>query len=359
MIYRCVEWIKKNKILCATALISLYAFYLRLAKLYHHDLWPDELCQISLAGTPFLTLVKTFPQKEFCAYIACADYFLTYPFAKIFGLNKWGIAIPHIVATILGFYILYLVCKMYFKTIWGYIVTFTIVCFNATLINHATEIRVYAVLPTLALAVFYFSQVFIRQPFMGLKKKLLLGIFFIGAIWFHPYGVVMVFTCFVYALGAKLHTPEFAAIFKKTASFLCAVFGIAMPLWLLGVFGPHTPYLTYTNTFEYIPNPIVNIKAFLKTVILLLVGYKMLYFLLLGALIPVFIHYKDRFKQIGFLLICVLIPIQFVLLSDLFSGYWFVQRQFIWVMPLFAFFLGWCWESLYVYTKERLTHKNA
>ena len=35
------------------------------------------------------------------------DYLLAYPFVQVFKDNKWGTAIPHIIATIFGFYFLY------------------------------------------------------------------------------------------------------------------------------------------------------------------------------------------------------------------------------------------------------------
>lgn len=50
------------------------------------------------------------------------DYVLIYPFYKIFGKNKWGLALPHIFITLVGFYLLYILCRKYFKTIWGYLV---------------------------------------------------------------------------------------------------------------------------------------------------------------------------------------------------------------------------------------------
>ncbi|MDD3296628.1 MAG: hypothetical protein PHU64_04620 [Candidatus Omnitrophica bacterium] len=185
----------RNKYLTpiAVSCICLYALYLRFEQLRTHlTLWADEAYQVNLMHGTFIDFLKLLPQKEFCPYLS-GDYYLIYPFFKIFSYNKWGLAIPHIIATILGFYILYLICKQYFKTIWGYIITFTIVCFNATLIIHATEIRVYAVLPTLALGAFYLSKKLIDQNInMSIKGKWGIGIFFVLTIWFHAYGILIV-----------------------------------------------------------------------------------------------------------------------------------------------------------------------
>jgi len=346
-----IEEIKKNIIIYMVIFISGYALYLRLIKLAGHKLWGDELSQISYAQMPFIDFIKNMPRIEFCSYISL-NAILTYPFIRLFLHNKWLLTIPQLISTILGFYLLYLVCKLHFKTIWGYLITFTVFCFNTTLIWHATEIRPYAILPTLALGVFYVSQVLTGQV-VGLKKKWLLGAFLVLAIWFHLYGIVMVFLCLTYSFAEKLHSPMFKAALKKNKVLLTVVFSIAMPLWLFSIFGPHFPYPRISCEFDFIPNPIINISGFVKAIFGNLLGFKKMYFLFIGVLFPFFIPYKERFSQIGFLFITVIIPIQLIFLSDLHSGYYFVQRQFIWVMPFFAFFLGWVWDSFFMLLKGK------
>ena len=49
--------------------------------------------------------------------------------------------------------------------------------------------------------------------------------------------------------------------------------------------------------------------------------------------------------KIWFLISLVGLPIAFLLFLDIVSGYWFIQRQFIWTMPLFGVFLAWSAES--------------
>jgi len=53
----------------------------------------------------------------------------------------------------------------------------------------------------------------------------------------------------------------------------------------------------------------------------------------------------------------VVIPMTVLCLIDLGRRYWFLQRQFVWVMPLFALFLGWCWDSCFVWTKGKFDKK--
>ena len=134
------KFIKGNWRGLMVVLICVYALYLRLVHLAQHNLWEDEYWQLNSMEGSFGEFLKLLPQREFCSYLS-GDYFLIYPFFKLFSYNKWGLAVPHIIATILGFILLYLICKQYYKTFLGYAIAFLIVCFNINLIMHATEIR--------------------------------------------------------------------------------------------------------------------------------------------------------------------------------------------------------------------------
>lgn len=339
--------------------ICAYALYLRLVKLANHELWSDEYSQLNHMTGSFMDLLKSL-RRGYASYLS-GDYYLIYPFFKIFSYNKWGLAIPHIIATILGFYLLYFICKRYFKTIWGYVITFSIVCFNATLIWHATEIRAYAVLPTLALAAFYLSQELVNQNVtMSTKKKWAIGVFFVLVIWFHPYGIAILSLPVIFSLLTKRKDKNFNIILKDTSKLLIIVFFVAMPFWFFSVFSPRSiSWRNFNiNTFRWIPNPLEDIIGFLKAIFGNLVGYKKLYFLLIGLTIPFFVPYKDRFLQIAFLVITVFIPIGLIFSADVITEYWFIQRQFIWVMPFFAFFIGWSWDSLLCYIGKRFPFLN-
>jgi len=104
------------------------------------------------------------------------------------------------------------------------------------------------------------------------------------------------------------------------------------------------------NVFLFIPNPLENISGFLKGVFGNLMGYKKLYFLLAGMIIAPFVPYKNRIQQALFVMTTVFIPIGLILIMDIKSDYWFLQRQFCWVIPFFAFFIGWVWDSLFDFT---------
>jgi 4-amino-4-deoxy-L-arabinose transferase-like glycosyltransferase len=324
-------------------------------KLFHRELWGDEFYQLGQMKGAFLDMIKGFPENEFCSYLS-GDYYLTYPFFKIFSYNKWGLAIPHIISTLIGFYLLYLLCCRYFKSIWGYIITFSIICFNATMIYHATEIRAYAVLPTLALSCLYFWLKLIDLNYCLSKiRRIAIGVFFVLSIWFHAYGILIFFFTGFYALITKLKDKLFFQILRNTVLFVFFVACAALPIWYLSIFGPRLTSIQFNiDTFQYIPNPLENSIGFLKGIFGNLVGYKKLYFLLLGMIFPFLIPYRDRFQQIALLVVLVFIPIGVILGVAVFTHYWFIQRLFVWVIPFFALFIGWSWDSSISYFQEKL-----
>ncbi|MBN3040108.1 MAG: glycosyltransferase family 39 protein [Candidatus Omnitrophica bacterium] len=355
MLKKLIAFFKKFYLPLSALAIFSYGLYLRILKLYHHKLWVDEYHQLNQMRHGFLEMIKGFPEKEFCAYLS-GDYFLIYPFFKIFRFNKWGLSIPHIISTIAGFILIYMICRRYYKTFWGYLISFLIVALNGTMILHATEIRTYAVLPTLALATFYLWPFIIEEKHnFSSVKKTAIGIFFIAVIWFHVYGILIFFLPLIYYLLVKGKDKDFKVQIKNLLRFLGLILAITMPLWIISVCGRHLGWKTHKfNVYEFIPNPWSDLSGFLKGVFGNLLGRKSLYFLLTGIFFPFLVPYKKRSEQIIFLALMVLLPVGLIFLTNLKNRYWFIQRQFIWVMPYFAFFIGWSWDSAIVYFKDKL-----
>lgn len=330
--------------------LSLAGLYLRYETLAHRELSGDELYQLEDGRMPFSPPWDRSSTNEVTSFKG--DYLLTYPFMRIFGNNKWGVMIPHILATALGFYFLYLICRKYFKTAWGYTVTFAVAAFNSNLIFHSFELRPYAVLPTLALTSFYLADKVVTSPHqLNPLQKFLVGLFFVLVVAYHAYGIFIVFFCLTYFILLELGRQPLSQVIFKNAKFcgLLAIFALPAFIWFAtGVTDFSIAYFQAQklDTFQYIPNPLVNLTDFLKAIFGNLVGDKRFYFLLIGILLAFVIPHKERLKQTGFFLVLIVLPIQIKFLVDVFKEYWFIQRQFIWVMPLFAFFLGWCWDAV-------------
>ena len=342
-ILRRIYFLRINPLLVALSFCS-WGLYRRVYWRMNHELWLDERAQIINMHLPLWDFLKVIQKGEFCAFLS-GDYYLTYPFFKLFGPNKWGLAIPHIISTLIGFYLIYILCKRYLKSIWGYAIVFALVCFHDVLRFHAFEIRTYAVLPTLALASFYFTDRLVMEPEkITTKQKWGMRVFFIVTMLWHLYGILIVGLPLLYFLGTILREKKFVNVLKGAIRFFLPLVLICAPLWLFSVFGEHLSMPPF-YTFEYFPDPLVNPVGFLKSVVGNLVGDRRLYFLLLGPALAFFLPQENRYKQMGFLLILVILPIALLIVADLRSSYWFVQRQFVWAIPYFILFVAWCWES--------------
>lgn len=355
----CLELLKKYYTELMVAGICAYGLYLRASWRAANELWHDEKWQIIYMHLPFIDFVKSMPKVEHSGYIAL-DFYLIYPFFQLFGKNEWGLAIPHIVFTVAGLYLLYRICKIYCSTILSYVIVFSIVCLNKTLVIHSFEIRSYAILPTLALGAFLLSRQLVDENVaMSLKKKFLIGLFFVLVIWSFAYGIVMLGMILLFFLFNKRADSRFSLIFRDVTKLMAVVLAIAMPLWIYSIFFAHLAHHHVENVFHYIPNPLVNPVGFLKAIFGNLVGVKALYFLLAGVFFPLLLPYKARYAQLGLLFLLVFIPIGLLMIAAMKAQYWFLQRHFIWVMPFFALYLGWAWESAFLYITDKVKRKNT
>jgi len=340
--------------------LSAWGLFLRFKNLAGRELWGDEIYQYKMSVGPFKQLWKINNYGDLSAFPG--DYVLTYPFVQWFGLNKWGLAIPHIIFSFIGFLLLYFVCRKYYKTAVGFIVAFAIVGFNQHLIFHSFEFRPYGVLATLALGSFYLMEVcFLQFNELSRLKKISIGIFFILTCWYHVFGLLIVLFPLFYFFLSVCHR-EGLSIFKKPyVQYILIVLTIAFPVWLYYAFGNHYGFSRQglalaagRNTFDYIPNPLNGFWRFFNyTVFYHLIGIKNLYFLLGGFVFLAIIPFFDKAKKFGFFLCQILLPITTILVIVLMNQYWFLIRQYIFLAPLMAFFLGWVWDSSIVYYLDK------
>ena len=331
----------------AVFLISLWGMYVRVDFRQARSLWHDEVYQIEPMNGSFLDLIKALPRYEFSAYLS-GDHYLTYPFYRIFQDNVWGLALPHIMATILSFYFFYLVCKRYLTTTAGWVVTFLVFSSNATLIEKAFEVRAYAMLVLLALVSFYIGRMLDEEEFkFDRRKQWPFILFYVLLIWFHPYAIAIAFLPLVYFFGLRLGQVSLKAVLWRAVKFFAIVLPIAMPLWIISMFGPHLQvHFSPQALFGYIPSPVADPIGFLKGVFCNMMGNRVFYPLFLLFPCAWMLPRPDRGKQIWFFLVMVIIPVVLMLGMDLATRYYFIQRQFIWAMPFFALLIGWCLESI-------------
>lgn len=357
-----INFLKKKYRIFVACFFTLIGFYLRFKALAGRDLWVDELNQLANISGPFKPIWKRLPLGELTCFPG--EYLLNYPFVRLFGDNKWLINIPHYFITLLGFYFLYLICKKHLKTFWGFTVAFIVFCFNQHLIFHAFEFRPYAVLPTLSLALFYYSEIVI-DGWKGLKplNKFLVGIFFIFAVIYHVYGIVVAGLSLLYFAIIKINKSSFKEALKGLKTFLApiGITGILLFIWCASgtIVNPQHCQARNINTLDFYPNPLGDFIHFIRQLFFNLMGQKHYgeKHLALGIWIAFLIPHKDRLKQVGFFLLMIILPIMLILTSDLYSGYWFLDRQFVWVMSLYAFFIGYCWDTISIFLQEKI--KNA
>lgn len=352
MLLRFFPFLKKNSRPLTAIAFSIYGLYLRVTMYSQRGLYPDELNQLAYTSSSgLLPFWKMYTPVEVTAFPG--DYLLTFPFVKLFGTNKWLITIPHIIVTVIGFYLLYLVSAKYLKSLLGLIIVFAVFSSNFNLTYHAFEFRPYAALPTLALAVFLLSErVVCRYTALPRGQKFFIGLFFFLTVGFHAHGILITALAMSFHILMHSHSQSLAQVIRKILPFALTltVFGVPLFIWYY-IQNP----ITYAgnfgrgiNTFDFIPNPLTSPDGFLRSVLGNLIGMKRLYPLLIGVVLAFLIPHKSRATQFLFLALLVILPIQLILLSDLWTCYWFVQRQFVWVMPFFAVWLAWCWDSVFL-----------
>ncbi len=320
----------------------------------------DEAFIITILSRPFPDLLQMLSRTEAASYLS-GDFYLLFPFVKYFGPNKWALAFPHAILTVIGFYFLYRLCQIYFRTPVGYIVAFSFWAMNATLVRYALMARTYAVLPTLAFGSLYFLHCLCdHYETMRLRRKIGIALFLIVAIWWHAYGIVTVLVCALYCVLSKARDKAFIKRLPRLLIFFAAVGAVALPVWWYCIsVGHHNGFSKdilqqVTHTFDVFGHPLLEPLRFTKNIAGNLVGSAwFLYFLSIGAVAAMILPQPQRKNQILFFLITVVLALEIVLLPSMASGYWFVQRHFIWVIALFAFWMGWCWDAVAAFMEVR------
>lgn len=339
------------QIICVS--LSLIGLQQRFARLAGRELWNDELYQYKYMFMnghlkPFW-LHETY--GDFSSFPG--DYLLSIPFIRLFGLNKWGIMIPHILIAAAGFVILYFLCRRYFHTALAFFVTFAIVALNKNLVYHAFEFRPYGVIAVLALGGFLcLDLLFSDFKRLGRGARVLIAFFLGFTVIFHVYGFVFLSLLVFYQLLSRRKELLPVVSSLPLIRYLLTLFAVLFAIWLwyaapnLGIFGfQQNLFEGALPVFGFIPNPVEDAQGFMKAIGGNLIGFSSMKWSVLG-LAALAVPWNDqRWKQTGFLFLVVVLGIEIVLMGCLSNRYWFLQRQFSWVMGLSAFLLGWLWDS--------------
>ena len=83
----------KSKIVihAGVILLTIIGFYFRVQSRAHLGMWVDELYVVNALShcESLMDLIRNLPHLEFSSYLS-GDYYLIFPFFKMFGDNKWG-----------------------------------------------------------------------------------------------------------------------------------------------------------------------------------------------------------------------------------------------------------------------------
>ena len=71
----------KNRFLLCAFILSAYGLYLRLIKLFQHELWADEYYQLAIMNGSFWDMLKAIPQHEYGSYLS-GDLYLPAKFLR-------------------------------------------------------------------------------------------------------------------------------------------------------------------------------------------------------------------------------------------------------------------------------------
>ncbi|MBF0570479.1 MAG: hypothetical protein HQL12_01275 [Candidatus Omnitrophica bacterium] len=363
------SWIYRVRFEAIAVICFVVGFYVRLQRLAGRSLWGDEIYQLSMTTGAFKPVWLRLGNGEPVPFPG--DYLLKWPFVHFLGTqNKWLINSPHYVATLLAFWLFYKIGKKYIVSWIAFAIAFIFMTFNQWLVYHAFEFRSYAVLPTLALACFYFADMLFpvtgqdNAQLLSQSKRIGIGIFFFFVTIYHAYGLLMVVSCLFFVILRQWPRRRLNEIMKGQGAFFI-IFAVLLStsfFWFLSGGQEFTRAQCLARgigTFDYIINPLVNPARFLSTVASCLMGFKKfkVNLLIWGVLAAYIVPYQNKKDHLLFFLILIVIPIEAMLTADVLKGYWFLQRQFVWVMPFFALLIGWSWDIILNYTKLKFETK--
>ncbi|PIQ85196.1 MAG: hypothetical protein COV74_09565 [Candidatus Omnitrophica bacterium CG11_big_fil_rev_8_21_14_0_20_45_26] len=327
------------------------------------DYWVDERVTVVGMQYPFWEYVTQYiPKNE---YHLPGAFVLLYPIGHFLTTdNRYLFSLPYLVITGIFYWMLATVdwrklLQLKFLSVkeshWINLAVCVLMAYHIHQIVHALEVRPYAVLSLLALlALWAVWRCYAARTFrIGLFAVLIV----IGL--FHNYGLLMIALAGLFLLTSEFfNSPEktFTSCFqvlKEHRSFLATLAGVVIlciPLLMLyyrlPVFeGFDLKHFDYIDPYMYIH------KGWEGIIQVIAIDYGLTGFLkiwirpvlvaacLIGSLIFMI---KRMWAALLFPIVFVVIPTLMMYVFSVYSGYYFVQRQFVWVMPFWLVYNAAC-----------------
>jgi len=260
--------------------------------------------------------------------------------------NKWVLAFPHALAMVASFYVLYRICLEDFETIWGPIIVFLLYTLNSNLVFHALEFRPYAVLPVLALLFYWRSRLALERDVWSFSDRLSWGFLIFLTMLFHFYGILMIGVILTYRVLSSRTPRPLHSLMRRPWMSTAALAGLlALPIWFYYLL-PNVGEIHIFDPFEFGGHGPVRVMAFvlgnLGTVPVRWAWILEVLIVAASLVLPC-PGRRDRWLWI---LVVIALPIGVIFFPDWLEHYWFLQRQFVWVIPFWSLLVGQAVEAL-------------
>ena len=287
-----------------------------------HTAFPGEF----LLHYPFLKLSGIFESN-----IKVVPHGVNLEMLRVENLTKEQmtiILIPKIAVTVLGVFLFGWLCVANIGSWIGILIATLIFTFHPNLIAHGIEFRPYGILPELAI----FNLLLSSLDIENIKKWrvfLYCPLIFFTFVY-HAYGILIAGLPILWWYIQSGRMPRIPKIIIITfvLSFLAWAYYASFNSF--GITPNHIQ--SKVDPFAYMPLDILPEK-----IISILFGHMLFYIVLAPIVLLCLIKYK---RNILFLSLLIVLPIVMIIIVDLKTSYWIHPRQWIWVIPFFAIFVG-------------------
>lgn len=332
--------------------LSCFGIWLRYETLVQRPLDSDERYQLNqMLGDqvkPFWTHLHYGDHTSWPG-----EYLLHYPVLYKSGIKttnvdaaskggyKWRISIIHILMMLGSYWLMFLLLRG--RTWIAYFIAFWIFNLNVNLIYYSLQFRPYAALIFFGLLSLYLQR---NIPHRG-NLFSIVSIFILFFIFnYHAYGILIVLLPMIYFL--MFQDCRWNNNYVYTMLKTCV---ISFPIWCWYALGNSfgmapNKMQTVCDTFQFI-----KVHSIQNAVAGSLFGDNTIIQILMPVIFLVLLSSR-RHAHWYWLLFLIVIPIFLILLIDIKTQYWFIQRQWVFVMPWFALLCGGLIEDFCIQRKD-------